>query len=488
MFSKLLVLAERPVLFVFLTSLVLSLVAITGKVTVARDAALYLSVAEQINSEGLGVAFKLFNWPWLSMFIAGIHKLTGLSHLTIAYLYTAGFMAGLCALLVSIARYFDEKSIWWAVLLALSIPAFNSFRYDIIREMGFWFFLVLSLWLYVTAATFGWLRSALIQVSIFAAILFRLEALFMLAVFPLHALLFSRGYWRQRLLTVARLTSVTILGILVVAVLVLSTDLLSQPRIVKSIDLINPVRLFSAAQEKADHFGRAALRHWSYDDAILILISGMAIALAVKIFKIGGLATLMLLLPNIRVAARVNAKKYSILLLAAAFYFVILLIFYIQSGFSNSRYSALFLILLTPFFSSILASYFKGKNRLAIVFVIASIMIALANVISTSPKKTHYLEAADWVREYTSQDAKIAYMDARIQYHAGRGFTSPIELNLEKPNARLLQYYQYFVIKSALLEGPLETRVTRHRLKVEKCFSNGRKGKYVCILSKVNVK
>lgn len=476
---------QHPVAISFILSFLLSLIAVLGKPILGRDASLYLTVASQIGSEGLSVAFKLFDWPWLSILFAGANKLTGLDFELLAYLYTIFLMAGTTGLLVSIVGKNDKNAIWYGVLLALSVPAFNEFRYDIIRETGFWFFLVLSLWFYSRATEITWLNGVLLQAVIFAAALFRLEAVFMLAVFPLHILFFSSYTWKEKWILVLRLLSSCVVGAIVILFLSAFADLLSQPRIARSLQLIDPTLVFKSLQKKAEVFAKSALRHWSYADAPLILVSGMSVALFWKLIKIGGLATFSFALPGVRAAAKEIWRKYSVFILAAAIYFSILLVFYIQRGFSNSRYSAFFIIVLIPFFSSILSRYFEGKKKASIIFIVFSILFSLDNVISTSPAKTHYIEAAEWVKNNTNLDANISYMDSRIQYYAGRGFSRNRVLDVDKPDPKTIKQYQYFVVESSLSESELAAGLKKHNLKVEKCFSGKRKGRNVCVLSRL---
>ncbi len=134
-----------PVQIAFLGSLLLSLIAIAGTLTLAKDAARYLYVSQQIVEQGPRVAFDLFSWPWFSLLLAATQRLSGLPLELTAYLWCAFLMAGTCALLVAITQRYVIDSGYWACLVVLSIPAFNHLRYDIIREFGFWFFCTLAL-------------------------------------------------------------------------------------------------------------------------------------------------------------------------------------------------------------------------------------------------------------------------------------------------------------------------------------------------------
>ena len=126
-----------PASLAFVASLLLSAVAISGTILVGRDAAFYLHIAEQVLEQGPGVARALFDWPWFSVLLAGTHWLLGLPLEQAAYLWCALFMAGICALLVAITERAFSGSGYWACLVVLSVPAFNQFRYDILREFGF---------------------------------------------------------------------------------------------------------------------------------------------------------------------------------------------------------------------------------------------------------------------------------------------------------------------------------------------------------------
>ena len=97
---------KDPVCFTFISSIILSLIAIFGTVTIGKDGAFYVDIARSISSNGLSVAFDRFDWPWYSILIAAIHNATSLDHEYIAYFCTVLFMAGTCSLIVSIKKKF----------------------------------------------------------------------------------------------------------------------------------------------------------------------------------------------------------------------------------------------------------------------------------------------------------------------------------------------------------------------------------------------
>ena len=180
---------KEPVRLTFIISVVLSLVAIFGVVTIGKDGAFYIDIAQSVSEQGIPVAFDRFNWPWYSILIAITHNLTKLSHEFIAYSYTVLFMAGSCALVVSLVKRKTPEAAYWAALLVLSLPSFNEFRDSIIRETGFWFFIVLTIWLVVSNSTISFSKGLAIQLATICAAFFRLEALFILPAIFIFLLL-----------------------------------------------------------------------------------------------------------------------------------------------------------------------------------------------------------------------------------------------------------------------------------------------------------
>ncbi len=149
-----------PVIAALLGSVLLSLLAFSQATLVGRDAALYLDVARQVLEQGAAVAFQAFDWPWFSLLLAATGKVFGLPLETAAHLWCTLFVAGTSALLVVVTLRFSPGCNYWASLVVLSLPAFNQFRGDIIREHGSWFFSVLALHLALQwLARGGWWRA-----------------------------------------------------------------------------------------------------------------------------------------------------------------------------------------------------------------------------------------------------------------------------------------------------------------------------------------
>ena len=475
---------SKPLQATFVLSTLLSLIAILGVVVIGRDGAFYINIAQQVNDNGIKVAFNIFSWPWFSILLAYTYKITGLAYETIAYLYSTGFMVGTSLLIVSIVKKHNPSAVWWAVLLVLSVPVFNSFRYDIVRDSGYWFFCILTLWFVLKSIEITWFKGFLIQVSVLAAVLFRFEAFFLFPVIAFYMLFLNSDLaFKYRVLGFLKCFSMLILVVLLSLVFAIYGDLLNQPRIARQISLIDPTKIYTSFNQTSDILARTALVKWSYSDAPVILFFGILFALLLRLFTYAGISSLLVFSKRARSSFLNSFYRYRLLAIAALAYFSILMIFFIQHKYINSRYSSLFILLIIPFLSVMAADFFKDKKRLAYVFIFISIIMSLSNVISISKRNYHYLEAAEWIKKNTNKKDEIYYSDARIQYYSGRGYSKYPDIGLENINDKKFLKYKYFVIDSNLSVDELNSFIDGDFFLVIGSFDNGKK--YVHILKRV---
>lgn len=471
---------KDPVFLTFFFSVILSLIAIFGTVTIGKDGAFYIDIARSISNNGLSVAFERFSWPWYSILIAFIHDATGFNHEFIAYLATILFMAGTCSLTVSMVKRKSPETVYWAMLLVLSVPVFNNFRAEIIRETGFWFFIVLAVWLVLFDRKIDFLRGLYIQLAITAAALFRLEALFLIpAIFIYFLFRRSSASEQNRFVALFKCFYGFFFLFLLGFFAVLSTDFLAQPRVAQNLYLINPYNIYKSFVFVSDSFAQAVLLKWSHSDATIIVFFGFLAALVLRIISYAGIASLILLDKNGRKSLIEGAKKYKLHLIAIILYFIVLLIFFFQVKFINSRYSALLLILSVPILAVAVHGCKLKWPKLTNLFVFLSLLLMLSNVISTSTKKTHYLEAANWVQKNTKITDRIYYEDSRVAYYADRGYPSmPLVTEVMK-NKNYIDSYDYFVIESDLKNNFFLQWMEENNLIIAAEKGNGKKTMYI---------
>lgn len=458
-----------PVGVAFFGSLLLSVIAVLGVVTIGKDAAFYIDIAQRVNADGVQAAILAFDWPWFPILLAWSHSLLGLPYEQVAYLWCALLMAGACALLVDALGRALPGSGLWMPLLVLALPALNSFRNDILREQGFWFFSVLALWLALNwAERGGWLRAAAIHLAILGAALFRLEALMLFGALALWRLpdLFSYSGW-NRLLQIAALP---LLGGAVALVVITVSGGFSQGRVEYYLHLLDPSALKTVFDTKTNALADAVFAKYMDDDAGLLLLGMILLAILFSFIKLCGPVALVFLRSVSWSAFGAYWRQYRLFVCAALIYIVVLVVFFLQQGFVNSRYVSYLNLLALPLLAFALVGFVQKFPRLGRVLAVLLIVQMLDNVISLGAKKTHYVEAGQWLSQHASREASIYYDDPRIGYYAGFGYRVTGKTLGDAMAAP--ESYRYLLIEADGDEPWLLEWLKLHDLRVLERFAN----------------
>lgn len=468
-----------PVRLAFLGSLVLSLIAIAGVVTVARDAAFYLTIAQQIADQGPEAA-KAFDWPWFAFLLAGTHLVLHLPIELCAYLWCTLFLAGSCALMVDCVRQRTPQAAVWACLVVLAMPAVNAYRNDILREFGFWFFCVLTLWLALRwQSRGGWVRAGFIHLAILGAAFFRFEALMLLPALGLWQLpnLFSRE--RRRRFLEFSLLPVVGGGLLIVALAVHGE--LSSSRIDFFLAMINPQRVFASLQQLSEQFAGTLINDYSKAQAGQIVFFGMLATVLISFVKLLGPFSLPFLHRSGWLSLRTYWNEYRPFAWAALLYVAVLMLFFIRNQFVISRYISFLDLLTVPLVAVALSVFAARFPRLGKALVAIGLVVMLSNVISTGARKTHYLEAAHWVEANIDPKAAVFYEDGRVSYYAGRGYASAFRAREREMTPERAGAYSYFVIDARSDEPWLQEWLARNNKRVLAEFANRKKATVLII-------
>ncbi|HCU04873.1 MAG: hypothetical protein A2X77_02545 [Gammaproteobacteria bacterium GWE2_42_36] len=189
-------------LTVVTVSLALSAISIYHYPVFNPDGLRYFAAANAYVSQGFSAAFGPYNWPFYSILLVYLSKLSGLTLLQSAYFLNIIFSLGIVLVFIEIIRLFTPsiKMLWLAALVILICHQFNANRYAVIRDQGYWFFYLLSiLFLIRYVCQDRWLYSIGWSLSLLISFLFRIEgAVFLLAV-PLGIFTLPQLSWKKRL-------------------------------------------------------------------------------------------------------------------------------------------------------------------------------------------------------------------------------------------------------------------------------------------------
>jgi len=434
-----------PVWLTFFASLALSVIAVQFEVTIAKDTAFYFEVANTFNEHGLRAAFVRFNWPWMSVLFGVTHTLTGLPWELIGRLWTALFMATGCALMVSLIARRVPQAVWWAVLVVLAMPAFNGFRGDILREHGTWCFSVLAMWLaFSWDERGGWMRALAMQVAVLLAALFRLEAIALMPALVLWRLVLVREPGGGLRLAQAALLPVLVATGGLLAMLTLDAVLTSRVNRY-FLYFLNPQQLFANFTRTSQQFG-TLLPKWTQDETGTILFFGLLATLTWQSVRLLGPFALPFLCRDGWRAWRDYWQRFMPMALALALYFGVMLVFFIQALFINSRYSALLHWMAAPLAVLAVMEIARRFPCAIKAMVAAGVVAMLANLISLSAKKTHYVAAGNWLAQHVERTDDMYFDDYRIFWYTGWGFSAfsgavTREEALNGARAATLRYY-----------------------------------------------
>ncbi|WP_248745313.1 MULTISPECIES: hypothetical protein [unclassified Pseudomonas] len=473
---------EYPVRVAFLGSLLLSLIAVMGLVTIGRDAAFYMTIAQGVTEQGPKLAFQSFDWPWFTLLIAGTHVVLPLPFETIAHLWCAFLLAGTCALVVDCVRQRTPEAARWACLVVLAMPAVNQDRDDILREFGFWFFCTLTLWLALRwQARGGWLRAASMHMAIVAALLFRLEAVLLWAALGLWQL---PNLWsserRKQFLQFALLPMLGL--ILAVAVLSMKGGL-SSVRVQAYLDMINPRNVFASFNLLSQQFANTLSHTYSRSDAGQIIFFGLLATVAILFVKMMGVFGASFLYRGSWGVLGIYWRQYRPFVWAALLYCVVLMLFFIKQQFMIGRYVSFLNLLFVPALAMALVVFARRFPRLGKVVLVIGLLLALSNVITIGAKKTQYIEAGHWVAANMEPGASAYYDDGRISYYAGRGYVYPTVTREEAMSAEQAERYRYFLIEAKGDEPWLSDWLVGREMRIIARFAN-RKGATVLVIGK----
>ena len=152
-------------------------------------------------------------WPFYSLLIAGIAKFTTLSYEHSAIILNSLFSVLTVLIFIRIVSLFSHQKrvLWFAALVILLFHEWNGVKSDIIRDHGFWFFYLLSMFFllkYTQQQT--WSNAIIWSSSIMLATLFRLEGIIFLLFMPFFVLFGKQPTYITRVKNFLRLNSLLI--------------------------------------------------------------------------------------------------------------------------------------------------------------------------------------------------------------------------------------------------------------------------------------
>lgn len=418
-------------------SLLLSLWSILSNWVLSNDSILYLRTAEAFHDAGFTAALELYPWPLLSILIAWMHTLTGVSFEHSAYLLSALFYLLLVWVFIKLVAELggSERTQLIAAFMILAFPTLNDYRDYIIRDQAYWGLILLSLLqlLYLRRSgswkhAFGW------ALSIAVAVGFRTEGLLLLTLAPLSLLWLRDSDWSFRVQPVARAYASAFALALVIAIPIwLAVESFSQTRIYA--ELAGAAEFFNNIDKGIDRsvsaIKEAVGNPYFSTDAKLVFVSGLLAALVAQgVHAFTPVFLALLLWARLR---RTDAFSYRLnqacpiifgYLLVIALYLIISVL---SRQFVNDRFMVPFclvLLLYVPFAVDRVITVLGGL-RLSAGWAVLLLLLAypmLDTLISTGPDKGYIGDAEKWLQSHGADQKSLLTNSRHIAYFNGNRF------------------------------------------------------------------
>jgi hypothetical protein len=410
-------------------SLLLSLWLILLDPIINRDAIIYLRTADAYLRDGLLASFAIFDRPFLSITMAVLHQLTGLSLLHCGLLLSALFYAMLSTAFVSIVRLLggDRRVQIIAAIVILSHPLIATGRDSIMRDPPYWAFSLLAfraLLLYVRQPILKYQLQWFIFIGF--ASFFRFEGVFFAVLAPLAVFIAGERTHRLRLslhLLAFPVAAITLLGI---TTLFVQTTLLPGSQLFPDLGRYvgKLVALPQTFAEISTRTGEALLFFSAKEDGSTAAIAGLAAVLVLHLCR-------AIMWPYIIVLVwgrKQNLHKVildqprSLLNSHLIIGLIYLSLFILTNRFMLERYAHIFTIfvaLYLPFIlNAALAPDRKPITKALAILILVGMSIDVSG--SLGNRKIYLKEASHWLISNTHEDATIVSNSKYVAYFSHR--------------------------------------------------------------------
>lgn len=497
-----------PVYFcVVISSIIFSLWSGVSGSVINTDGICYLQSAESL-SQGFNAAVHACTqakWPFYSILIAGLVSISHFSYVVAAYLLDGSFSILTAVVFVKIVLWlnqsvavnvdgqaaFERKKqqslLWFAALVILLSNEFNSVKYYIIRDHGFWAFYLLSVYFLLRFfQNHRGLYSTAWCLSLVIATLFRIEGAVFLILLPFLTLLNSSLSFSSRIASFFKMNALLILmGIgLTLWVFIASPKNLGRLSELPLQFTHGFSQLAFDYKMRADHLSEYVLSHFAAHYSAWILLITLIIWYVISVVK--NISFVYSILAVYAWSKKILKASHATHLVLWGYLLINVLItalFLAEHMFLSKRYLialSLIVMLWVPFALQQLSmkwAYQKWPVMLALILMAAS---SLGGVFEFGHSKKYIHDAGIWLADNTPVDSKVFSNDILVMYYSHRFgkdlFANEKNFkNINIVNNGKWKQYQYLALridkKDLSMSMPLIQEINEQPIKV---FANKR--------------
>lgn len=428
------------------------------------DGELYLTTANIFLQQGIHAAMQSYSWPLYPILIAFLVKVFHLEFLQAAYVLSFVFFTAATYAMYVMSYQLTESKIaaWLGLLLFVFFKTYNIFLHQVVRDLGYWCFVLWSLVFFIKYLQGNKFQYALFWfLSILLATLFRIEGAIILLFIPFVTLLIKEECFSSRLekfLILEGMTVILALVGIIYIILLLHGNYTSQ-RLGRVNELIHDFssvitsysQAFSSFSTRVEKY--VLVQDFNQPFASIFLLGGILLSFIVMMLSTIGLFNFVAFCYFwCQKTIKVNPIAHIVLMGCVFINFFIVLGFVFQTLYFVGRYGILFCLLLIPYASaSLVAMYTNWKQKEKkwqlrnLLFPIMCLLLLLS-VVDTfyhfGTSKQYVKNAAIWLRANIPASTTIYTNDKVLGYlsqHEWVGgscdnFSSPICYDKDKIN------------------------------------------------------
>lgn len=415
-------------------SLLLSVWAMLKTVVINPDAICYLYSAEAV-AKGLAFASHLCEqarWPFYSVLIFGLSKISHLSSIASAYMLDGFFSLISVVTFIAIISLFTQRMrvIALSAVVILLAHEFNGLRVEIIRDHGFWAFYLLSLFFALcyfmrsSQHSTPWRYALLWSASLVIATLFRIEGVVFLLLLPLAALIDRRHTMITRIKMFFQLNTLMLLGGVALLVWIMLHPLQQLGRLAEiQFQLQHGMSEFiHSFVHTANALSTYVLNGFSSRDAYWIALGMFAVwYVFIVIANVSPIYAILIIYAFSKKLAGLTRETRLVLWAYILINIIITAIFLVDNMFLAKRYLialSLVLMLWVPFaLDNLVLQWHKRKWPLLLAGILI-LIYGLGGIFDFGHSKKYIRDGGDWLALHASANQKIYSNDYQLLYYS----------------------------------------------------------------------
>lgn len=415
-------------------SIVFSLIILWHQQPSNGDALVYINTAKAYAHEGLRAALASYPWPWFSLLLYYSSQWLHLSYVMAGTVLNTLFITGIVLCFVRLSKalsgHLSAHSYYplTAAIVILSFPYLNHFRDDILRDAGYYFFALSSVYYFLQYLRHADWRNALLwNVTVLLAALFRVEGVIFAVLMPLGVLCKAQSSVLLRIYNSLKLyimpAIVSLLALLIFAVQFPHLSLLHDTRIAELQSQFSQglVASMTSIITAADQLKIHVLGPYGQHDALTIMVFGILGIVLSNIYTTLGFFNTIFAVYGWRLRLLLSDESNKI-----AFYgylsvnALICLAATSQLLFLSARYSFFGVLLLLLIASTSMTHVFlhwrttRTYKLLAVAAIGAIIYNLVASLGHFGTSKTYIIQAAQWLNQHTPSASAIYTNDTQL--------------------------------------------------------------------------